>query len=635
MRRFLLTALAAGLLVLVASPARAEDDPTPAAVEQASEARRAATARAQQMVDELMPITARMRGLTWKRPVPVRVFSREELQAYIAEEIKKEVPPEELQRDERILRRLGLVREGQDILELQLLMLREMVAGLYNPDTGEMLVVEGPEGDGQKPTILHELIHALEDQHYDIKAMEKPYRDHDPDRHFAIRCLLEGSAEWARRAYQDAYPDVARTYYAQLRGNEDAAAGQMRVMTTVPAYLMVSSLLHYRAGPNFVTHAVGTDYPGGMQRLLDDPPTTQEHMLHPYKWLGPRRDYPRTVRWCPKLLEAAGEGWRLLDEQTVGELDFAVFIDFFLGDEDGRLNVDTLGAGQFVASMANRAARGWDAGHARYLEGPDEHITVVTAYAFDTARDAAEAADIMGAALRGANGAAWKGLGWQSAGPDGARSFDYEGLYGRGRILQRGEEVLLLDGARGNLDALWAAVTRTTFDVDARDVGGEGDAIDPFEGCSVVDHRRGLGLVLPPGWSAKEGSGPYRFAQATNGSLEVHFLVLDQEVSFAGLAELGAGVLGPGFREKNASSATVMGGPGLSHPMPRDTGMLYLGSDAARSYVVLVKGSSAARGAAAIDIQALLDGVPMPRPTRRGALPVARPPAGIRSVPGY
>jgi len=625
----LLTGLAAG--ALLARPALAGEADTPGgpALEE--------QARVQKMVDDLRPVVAEMRGLAWKKPVPAKVISRKALRAFLQTEIDKEVTPEEWIRDNRITKRLGILKPDEDLRSLILLMYESGVAGFYDPDTEKLYIVAGFEGKGQIPTMVHELIHALEDQHLDLEKLEEPYRENDPDRQFAIRCLFEGSAEYGRRRFQELRPDVARAYYKQVSSQEEMQQGQRRMMQAVPTHMILATLLHYRVGPNFVAHALGDDYAGGMQRLMADPPVSQEQVLHPYKWLGPERDYPRAVVWGGDLAKAAGQGWKKMDEHSVGELDLALYLDYFLGDENGRLNLKAMGAGTFVDAMSSRAARGWDAGRALYLEGANGHITVVQALAFDTVKDAVGASRFLGAALHKANAGTWRGEGWKSDAAGGARSYDYEGKYGHGRIQQSGRTVLLLDGyAREHFETLWAVVAQTTFPQDPRDAGDT--AADPFAGYAIVNRRRGLGLKLPgEGWSAAESTrSPMSFATATKDGVRVDFMVLDQEMSSAGLPEIGRAILGRIFRERTAKVTPVMGHKGLVHAMPARSGQerkLFLTSDAARTYVIIVSGPKAALAAQSEDIRLLLAGMPGPQRTRAGS--DARRAAGLRSIPGY
>ena len=636
------------VFALVAAPVFAEDKPAPdkpaddgpvtdpkLAEEQA---------RIQQAVDDLRPVVAKLRGLEWKRPVKAAVMTREDLRKYMLSELDKETTPEEWDQDTRILQRVGLLKEGEDLKDMVLTMFQSAVAGFYNPKTGNMYVIEGMDVEGQKPTIVHELIHALEDQHYDLDGMEEPHREDDPDRQFAIRCLWEGSAEWARRQYQDMEPDVAKHYYT-AQGKNPSAAAQQAMMQTTPTYMLLSTLLHYRTGPNFVAHQYRKyGYADGMQKLFEDPPTTQEQVLHPHKWLGPNRDYPRKVVWNHDMAAALGEGWKKVDEHSIGELDLAIFLDFFHGDKSGRLNLPDMGFGKFVDKRSNEAARGWDAGRAMFLENADKKIVVFQAFAFDSEKDAEEAGRLLAEALKKAAKDSWKGEGWQKN--EEAKglhmSYDFTNAHGRGRVLIRGQEVLVLDGVPADsFDKAWSCAEATTFEQDTADKGDK--AADPFEGYDIVDRRRGLGLKLPEGWTAQAGGrSPAAFATATKDGVSVTFIVIGQEMSKAGMARIGKMLLGPMFDEKKAQPTSMMGAEGLKHGLPVPPSMhgeMHFAADLARTYVVAVTGPKAAASALADDIQRMMDGMPGPLDTAKAATGdlegEGKPPAGLRSIPGY
>ena len=72
-------------------------------------------ARVQAAVDALRPVVAKIRGLAWKKPVKAAVMSRAALREFMLTDLAKEVTPEEWARDNRILRRLGLLSEKEDL----------------------------------------------------------------------------------------------------------------------------------------------------------------------------------------------------------------------------------------------------------------------------------------------------------------------------------------------------------------------------------------------------------------------------------------------------------------------------------------------------------------------------------------
>lgn len=602
MPRFLPAVLAA-LFLLGALPATARADD-------------AEQAALQKMVDELRPVVAKLRGLEWKHDVPAAVMSRDELIAFMLEKLDEDFPPEKRELAVRIVRRHHLLRPDEDPLALELEMMKEMVAGFYDPDTKRFYVIEGMVGEAQKPTIVHELLHALEDQHFDLEAIEKPFRENDPDRVFAIRCMWEGSAEWIRRRYQQQDPATDAEYYRQqMNDTSDRGAVQTRILTElVPAYMVLDTLLHYRVGPNFVLNAVGDDLYGGMKRLIADPPTTQEQVLHPYRWLGPNRDYPRKIHWDPAFRPETAKYGTILHVSTVGELDLATYLDYFLGDNNGRLTEEAHGSGRFVSEDVQEAAHGWDAGQSVHLEAPDGRIIVAQALAFDSEEDAEVAAMAIERALRVAYQDSLTAGDWDAL-PEhpAAASWLYASEHGVGRLVTRGHEVLWLDGVTAaEHDELMPALLATRFEKDPRDKGDVTDAEDPFAGCAIVSRGRGLGIVLPDeAWSASDGEDAASLAVVQRPGLQVEVRVIDQEFTPEGLRLILQPSLGPVFRPGSITPVSNQRGVGIKHPLPAGPiYAIYAISDAARTYVAVVQADREA-DAAAIDAEVLklLDGV--------------------------
>jgi hypothetical protein len=149
-------------------------------------------------------------------------------------------------------------------------------------------------------------------------------------------------------------------------------------------------------------------------------------------------------------------------------LDFALYVDYHLAGVRGRPHwAPPKQAIPMVNPTANRAAVGWDAGKDVFLERPGYPLVWISAMAFDTATDGNEAADAMVEALRRSSGTSWQqAAAWPTvSGRDGVRVLDYTTANGRGRLMQRGAEVLALDGAPADrFDALWAVLEATRFE---------------------------------------------------------------------------------------------------------------------------------------------------------------------------
>ena len=94
-------------------------------------------------------------------------------------------------------RRLGLLAADEDPIAMTLeAFLEQGIAGYYDPKTKRhFYVIDGLSGEGQRPTILHELVHALEDQYFDLEKQVEPL-EKDGDRHVRHEVRPRGRPRW-------------------------------------------------------------------------------------------------------------------------------------------------------------------------------------------------------------------------------------------------------------------------------------------------------------------------------------------------------------------------------------------------------------------------------------------------------
>lgn len=596
-------ALAALLGGLPASALRAEDAPAPApAPAEGPSAEERAAIKA--MVDELRAEAARIRGLEWKFEVPADLVSRKQMREDFMKQVDEEYPPAKRDRDIAILRRTGLLGPDQDLIGMFMDFMEAGVAGYYDPKKKHLRIVEGLAGPEQKPTILHELIHALEDQYYDLEKRVKPYED-DSDRMFAEKCITEGSAEHARALYEAAHPDLAAVF-ARARENPKAAEAQMKALSRVPAWIFVSTLLHYQKGPAFAQRQVrGGTYPERIHALYQSGPVSQEQVLHPSRWFGPRQDWPQKVEAAGDLAKAAGEGWSQLHALPAGELDLALTLDFFLSPMKGKFNILT---GQTPFPRAEAAAKGWDAGYTWVLEKKGAPLVLVEAYAFDTPADTLEATQALLDAAKKAAGNAFKERSSQKqAEGDVTTSWtvEYDNQHGPCRLEMRRLTVLRVDGAAPEVMAtLWPMVAQTRFVRDPRDTWQAGDEDAALLAATFQDKERGVGITPPSkGWTVRAGgNNPRSFATATHAAegVEVVFTLITQEVPVAQLLTMTAGQLKkefPAYEAKPSGPQAVGNHDGQWIPLGTDTAgnvaAMVLASGSGRTFVVRIATSSA------------------------------------------
>ncbi len=600
-RRHLATLICLLLPLCLGGFALAEDEPENEEPKAADDKDRAEIIA---MVDELRSVAAEIRGLEWKFKVPADLLTREQLAANLKKMVKEELTPEELERETKVIRRLGLISEDEDPLKMVLAFLEAGVGGYFDPDKKRLFMIDGLKGEAQKPIILHELIHALEDQYIDLKKRTDPIK-FDPDRLFADKVLVEGSAEMARIIYENKFPDAAR---ANVEGsNREGAGNQMQVLRITPLFLFLPTILHYRTGPNFVMHALEPEeYAQKMTALYENPPTTQEQALHPSRWLGENKDYPRTIVWGGDFAAVAGEGWTKLHEVPVGELDMALYVDFFLGEDNGRATGPDMAQGNYVSEESVAVANGWDAGRSIFIEN-GERIGVIEGFSFDSLDDAKEAYDAFTRCLEKAGGDTWKtegvdhGLGKPAGEAPDVQALDFTDKHGAGRILLRGAELLIAHGfTKEELGNVWTCVRKTKFVKDARDTGDENARIDPFAGYDFVDRDRLFGVKLVDGWKADapppamRAQIPLAVTMVSKGAATMLVILIDQGQSEAALTPSIGMILknfGIQVDETKLEKSVVAGMPGVAYPFMGQT--FHLASDGVRTLLVREMGTAA------------------------------------------
>jgi hypothetical protein len=263
------------------------------------------------------------RGLASKHPVPGAVLDRPALLARVKEHLTRELPPEAIRNEGLALELFGFVPAGFPYEEAQYKLLEEQLAGYYEPADGTMYMA-GDLGDAEaEATLAHELVHALQDQRWDLATRCK-YQPGQGDRSEAVSALAEGDATSAMydlvlaRApgspYKSALDIPDETFADQIRAGVESIEGGTGA--AAPRIMRTSLAAPYMYGTLFV-HALRRR--GGwpsVDRAWDDPPITTEQILHLDKWAA--HEAPLEV-YAPAH-GTLGEGWTVADEDSEGEL---------------------------------------------------------------------------------------------------------------------------------------------------------------------------------------------------------------------------------------------------------------------------------------------------------------------------
>ncbi len=327
-------------------------------------------AEARKSLEEIETQVSQLRGLFPTRRVARRLLSQEDLRLRIAQDLLSDYTEQEAADDAALLAALGLLEDEIDLWALYADLLTEQVAGFYDPEAEEMLLVCGSSfGAIERFTYVHEFVHALQDQHFDIQA-GLAYTDQacegQDDRCMALQALLEGDASLLQEQWLRIYADMDTLSGLQ----EFFTAFEMPVYQAAPEYIQEELTFPYLGGLSFVR----SQYLKGGWEAVDqaflDPPRSSEHILHPERY---PHDLPAAL---PPLAAhtAPTSNWRIISEEPLGEWALRMVLGKHLDPEQVSL-----------------AAEGWGGDLLlSYREGDLGAVAFALVVQWDTMRDAHE-----------------------------------------------------------------------------------------------------------------------------------------------------------------------------------------------------------------------------------------------------
>ncbi len=364
MRRILLALLAVSLL----ASACADDEAGP----DESTSGRIDVAGIERELDSLVRAAEDARGLRFVEDPEITIVTSDELARRIRVEIEEDFDPAEILVDQRLFELLGLLDGSIDLMQAYLDLYAEAVGGFYDNETGE-LVISGDEALSPlaKTIVVHELIHALTDQHFDFAArldqLIEEDRFHEAS---AIQALAEGDATYFQIVYMQTLPTNE-----QVEAVQESLAVDTSVADSLPAWFSEDLAWPYDAGFAFVDRIITDLDVAGLNQSYTLLPTTTEHIIHPGSYFT--RQPPRPA----DLPNAVLDGYEVVEEGQWGEWNLELYL------------LDGVDPGEAII-----AASGWGGDDYRvYWDGAN----VAFAYLFvgDTPLDATELAESLAASV--------------------------------------------------------------------------------------------------------------------------------------------------------------------------------------------------------------------------------------------
>jgi len=282
------------------------------------------------MEESLTEIT----GLRFLHAVPYGMLSKDDLRVYLEKRIKKSIKPSDLRAEELTLKMLGLIPQDFDLRQNTVDLLTEQAAAFYDYNKKRLFILEGSgAGAEERIALVHELAHALADQHFHLgKYIHEGARSDDGST--ARLAVMEGQASWLMTAYMSKLnggpPEAPDKMLEIMTASITSSAAEYPVFSKAPLYIRESLVFPYAQGmmfQNAIFRQLGRQ---SFSEVFTNPPLSTRQILHPDLYLTHRPPHVPDPPDPPGAQE-----FRKLAEGNLGELDLRVLLTQYAGKDEG------------------------------------------------------------------------------------------------------------------------------------------------------------------------------------------------------------------------------------------------------------------------------------------------------------
>ena len=331
-------------------------------------------------IGKLIEATERIRGLEFLEPPNVVLLTPEDFNRRLQGALEDDL--REIEVGGELYKLLGLLDEEDSLEELYREMLIGGVSGYYDGDTTELVMPI--KGDAlsvyDRMVLVHELVHALTDQHFKFSELADQLDDEDKDDALAaLSALIEGDARRMEESYFENELSPAEQYELAITPIDELLeleGSDSSIRREFPHFLVEAISFPYVFG---LTFAKQLAVRGGLEAInaaYKNPPISTEQ-IHSH------RSYPDEVPLEVSHQVVDVPGYELEHSSTWGEAGFAIMFDQALGT-------------QSYANSRNRrgAVRGWGGDRYSFWSNGEEAAFALT-YRGDEVSDAQELFETM------------------------------------------------------------------------------------------------------------------------------------------------------------------------------------------------------------------------------------------------
>lgn len=246
----------------------------------------------------LAKIASKDRGLAFIHPVFVEFLSPKAFDKWVTTDDTKLTSDQKqgIASEEGTLRAQGVISGNVSLLKEQNTLSGSGTLGEYSYVDKKIRVRGTQLTPAVKVTLVHELTHVLQDQHFNLEAKFQQLAKNQTEDSWAFDALVEGDARRIEHEYRASLPKAVQ---AQLN-KSDAAQGKTfsKQVKNVPDFLVADSQAPYDLGEIAVARAARNGN-AAVNKLFEVPPVHEIQLMHPWILGVPWKDRSFTKPTMP------------------------------------------------------------------------------------------------------------------------------------------------------------------------------------------------------------------------------------------------------------------------------------------------------------------------------------------------
>lgn len=322
-------------------------------------------------VDELLKFSSDDTGFPIKHEVKRKLADRQEVESYLEKGMRDDKDAKRLERSSEVLKKFGLIPRDFQLGPFLVAMLKEQVAGYYDPKKKTVNILNWVDPEQQKPVLAHELTHALQDQSFDMqkwmdaaetegdKKNDPTPADIDTDEESSAReAVVEGQAMVVMLDYSLA--ETGKTLLDMPQVGEALKQGMLDEpdspsFRNAPIFLKEELTFPYRYGLDFT---LALEKAGGKNLAyagaFKDPPNTTREIMEPDTYLSREKLEPLRRLDFKKDFEK----YDTFDIGAIGEFDVNVLVEQYANRDEAEAMYPAWRGGYYFAGRTKGTKSG-------------------------------------------------------------------------------------------------------------------------------------------------------------------------------------------------------------------------------------------------------------------------------------